>query len=56
MVAIFIVVGVVTKVYATTAADDDDDVDAVFLIVIIKYQGVIEVGSSSRRSSICYCC
>ena len=44
MVAIFIVVGVVTKDYASTAADDDDDdVDAVFLIVIKIDQGVVEV-------------
>ena len=59
MVAIFIVVGVVTKDYATTTTtdddDDDDDADAVFLIEIKIDQGVIEVGSSSRSSS-CYCC
>ena len=45
MVAVFIVVGVVTKDYATTAAAAaDDDVDAVFLIVIKIDQGVVEVG------------
>ena len=55
--AIFIVVGVFTKDYATAAAaDDDDDVDAVFLIEIKIDQGVVEVGNSNGcRSSICYC-
>ena len=45
MVAIFIVVGIVTKDYASNAAANADaDADAVFLIVIKIDQGVVEVG------------
>ena len=44
---------------AATDYDDNadaDDADAEFLIEIEIDQGVVEVGSSSRRRSIHYCC